>query len=332
VALDLATGAERWRFDTIPVDTQKGLPAAFAPFAFGPSGADVWAQPTYDALTGTLYIGTGQNFSPDETGRSTPYADAIIALDARTGKLRWSTQLTQGDVWVTGVANPRADGVFLDQDVGDAVKVYRLPNGRRVVGAGQKNGQYRILDARTGELLKSTRVVEQANGLGGLQTGGALTSDTVYQHGLHRLGEPGNELSFAGRVAALTLDGRPKWNIDIPFSPLVGGLAVANDVLYFVSPIAENPPFQASPEWALVAVEADSGELLTQLTFAGRALGSPAVLGGHVYVGFGNQALTQLGVDPVGGLYSIGLPTHCRADHGAHTDTHALPSHFAKGR
>ncbi len=62
VALDVKTGEERWRYNTI--EAAQPLPAGFAPFVKGPAGADVWGQPTYDALTRTVYIGTGQNFAP----------------------------------------------------------------------------------------------------------------------------------------------------------------------------------------------------------------------------------------------------------------------------
>jgi hypothetical protein len=56
---------------------------------------------------------------------------------------------------------------------------YRLADGRKVVGAGQKSGHYNVLDALTGEVLFRPQLVEQANQLGGLQTGGALAGDTL---------------------------------------------------------------------------------------------------------------------------------------------------------
>src|SRR5687768_4220684 len=45
VAFDVATGKERWRFYT--VDAAEPLPAARAPHELGPSGADIWGQPSY---------------------------------------------------------------------------------------------------------------------------------------------------------------------------------------------------------------------------------------------------------------------------------------------
>ena len=58
-----------------------GLGASFPPI-LGPSGAPVWNSPTYDAATGRVYFGSGENYStPADDG-----SDAVFAVDAATGK------------------------------------------------------------------------------------------------------------------------------------------------------------------------------------------------------------------------------------------------------
>ena len=322
VALDTSTGAELWRYETIPAASVGPLPTAFAPFRRGPSGADIWGQPTYDEQTHTVYIGTGQNFSPRLTAIppfSTARTDSIIALDADTGAEKWARQLTSGDIWVTGIPTPNrinpATGVpafplarvgFLDQDFGDSPKVYSLANGTRVVGAGQKSGAYHVLDASTGAVLFSTPHLQQANSLGGFQTGGGFAGDTVFQHGLAGLDATGSG-PFNGVVLALSLDGtQEKWRFERFLSPLAGELAIANDVVYVVSPVEETPP--ALQEFALYALDADSGQVLSRVPLPGRAVSSPVVSRGRIYAGMGNSAIGELGEDETGGLVCFGLP------------------------
>jgi polyvinyl alcohol dehydrogenase (cytochrome) len=305
VALDVATGAERWRFDTIDPGSVGPLPPEQAPFDRGPSGADIWGQPTLDESSDTIFIGTGQNFSPTAEGGSTGTSDAIIALDADSGAVRWITQLTQDDIWVTGIPNPTAGGRYLDQDVGDSPKVYTLPDGRRVVGAGQKSGVYHVLDAATGEIIASTPHLRQANSLGGFQQGGAIAGDLVFQHGLDRL----NFGLFNGVVTALSLDGsEERWRFQRLLTAPVGSLAVSNGVLFFQSPVDEPSPFQSPPQWALYGLEAETGSTLLRVPFDGRAISSPVISRGRVYLGKGNTAVAELGSDPEGGVISLGLP------------------------
>jgi polyvinyl alcohol dehydrogenase (cytochrome) len=307
VALHAATGEELWRYDTIPAAAVSPLPEAFAPFKIGPAGADIWGQPTYDWETHTVFIGTGQNFAPSSTG-GTPGSDSILALDADTGALKWATQLTSGDIWVTGMPNPDASGRFLDQDVGDAPKVYRLPGGRKVVGAGQKSGVYHVLDAHTGAIITSTPHLQPANTLGGFQQGGAMAYGRVFQHGLHGIPPVTGQGPFIGTVLALSLDGTQElWRWEKFVALLVGGVAVANGVILFQSPLEEAVPLQPPLEWALYAVNAFTGETLMRLPFPGRAVSSPVVSRGRVYLGKGNTAIGPIGTDFDGGLVCVGV-------------------------
>ena len=316
VALDVKTGNEQWRYETIAEEENQDLPESFSPFQRGPSGADIWGQPTYDPKTNTLYFGTGQHFSPDITGGSTPTSDAIIALNASTGEEKWVTQVTEGDIWVSGITNPDPDtGRFVDADFGDSPKIYQLSNGRRVIGAGQKDGRYHVLDARTGEIIKQTKYVEPTNSLGGFQQGGAFAEGIVFQHGLDRIGpitgDPLTQL-FNGSVFALSRNGTEElWRFDKFFSPLAGGLAIANGVVYLQSPLEEKTPSSDPPKWAFYALDASTGEVLRRITFDGRALSSPIVSRGRVYLGKGNTGASfveDLGIDKNGGLICLGLP------------------------
>lgn len=308
IALDIATGKQVWRYDTIAPSDVKPLPEAFLPFKLGPSGADIWGQPTFDPTSNTVYIGTGQNYSPNAQGSSTKTSDAIIALNASTGKPRWITQVTAGDIWVYGIPSPDANGKFTDQDFGDSPKIYFLRNGRKVIGAGQKSGTFWVLDATTGKVITKNELLKQANQLGGLQSGGAYGRGKVYVHGLDSLDVSTATGPFLGSVVALSPDGaQVKWRYDRPYSVFAGPLALANDLLYFVSPVEEAAPGTDPFQFALYALHADTGAIVARLPFPGRALSGPVVSRGHVYLVTGNQAVEALGTDNNGKILSLGL-------------------------
>jgi polyvinyl alcohol dehydrogenase (cytochrome) len=309
-ALDVESGAEKWRFHTAPPAAP--LPSERAPYLRGPSGASVWGQPSYDADTRTIYVGTGANYSPTASGDSTELTDAIVALDADTGTLKWSYQATKNDIWSEGEFNPKSGDTYLDADFGDSPKIYDLPGVGKVVGAGQKTGAYHVLDARSGALVKRTEHLKMFNTLGGFQNLGGYANGIVYEHGTDRLTEPSPLWEdFNGSVLALSPDGeRMLWRFDVPLSPLIGGLAIANDVLYVVSPFEEPLLFLSEPEWAFYAVDATSGRVLKRMAFPERAIASPVVSRGRVYVTEGNAAFTvlDLALDTTGGVLCLGLP------------------------
>src|SRR5262249_28835397 len=99
-AFDQATGKEAWRFWTVPrpgepkADTWQGK-------GIDHPGATTWLTGTYDPELDTVYWPTG-NPSPDligdDRGGDNLYSDSIVALDAKTGRLRWHFQFTPHDV------------------------------------------------------------------------------------------------------------------------------------------------------------------------------------------------------------------------------------------
>ncbi len=260
VALDLETGEERWRYEAIAASSQSAFPAdlivQLGGFEkYGPSGADVWSQPTYDPDSNTVYVSTGQLFSRAADGGGPTTYDSIIALDAANGQLRWSHQFSLTlDVWRFDIANPNADGAWLDRDMSDSPKIYRLADGRKVVAAGQKNGEMHVVDAASGELIRTAALIDQATTEGGLQSGGALAGNLVFQHGLDTSSVAG--APYDGVVLGVSGDAcAQRWRIALPGSPLLAGLAVANGVLYFQSPFEEAIDAPGMPAtWALYAV------------------------------------------------------------------------------
>jgi alcohol dehydrogenase (cytochrome c) len=135
-AFDAATGRRLWRFATV---------------APGRGGGHVWMPPTVDAHTGLVYAGTG-NPSPALTrarrSGCEDWVSGMVALDGRTGALRWGAHEVCGDVWDYDGGQPP---LLFDARVG----------GRRVraVGHANKSGTYWIRDAATGRPLAAPRAI-----------------------------------------------------------------------------------------------------------------------------------------------------------------------------
>ncbi|WP_203788638.1 outer membrane protein assembly factor BamB family protein [Paractinoplanes rishiriensis] len=182
-ALDAETGELAWRYWTVPEPVQVGTwPSGAA--RWEPSGAGVWSSPVIDPATRTLYVGTGQNY----TGSAGDF-DSLLALDARTGAVRWKQQVTDADTWRSLCNEPDAegycpglkDGSALDYDIGATPNLFRV-GGRTIVGVGQKSGVYHAFDARTGrvEWRRQLGVPLPSGGISGIQWGSSYDGRRLY--------------------------------------------------------------------------------------------------------------------------------------------------------
>ncbi len=143
VALDVETGDEVWRFQTIPAPGQRGSetwPTDSDVWRWG--GAGVWMTPTLDVDLGLAYIGTG-NAVPMWGGElragDNLFSVSVVALDLNTGEYKWHQQLVHHDLW--------------EHDLGTPLIVYDATvdgETRRVVAAMRTDGYLFRLDAKTG--------------------------------------------------------------------------------------------------------------------------------------------------------------------------------------
>lgn len=177
-ALDPRSGKIAWKFHVIPNKPSSQGKTPVGTEILGPSGAPVWNSPTYDAKRGLLYFGTGENYSSPADGNS----DAIFAIDAKTGKRRWTTQLTEGDAWNVGcmMGNdncPEERGP--DLDVASSPMLVDLGGGRQMIVAGQKSGVAHGIDPDTGEIVWRRRLGHGGT-QGGVHFGGAAEGARAY--------------------------------------------------------------------------------------------------------------------------------------------------------
>ena len=100
-AYDAATGALQWRAYTVPAAGEPGS-ESWAKSDAPPLGAPPWGTISYDPELGLVYFGTGQPTPWASTLRGIGdalYTNSILALDIKTGAIRWYFQVVPSDNW-----------------------------------------------------------------------------------------------------------------------------------------------------------------------------------------------------------------------------------------
>jgi polyvinyl alcohol dehydrogenase (cytochrome) len=140
VALDSNTGTGVWKNYTMAEPKPREKSSAGVQM-FGPSGGGIWSAPSIDPQRGVLYVGTGNGYSDPPQ----PTTDAIIAMDLKTGEIRWMKQ----------VAGPPDDRAKRGADYDfSASPVLVHANGRDLLIAAQKSGVVYALDPdKQGEIV-----------------------------------------------------------------------------------------------------------------------------------------------------------------------------------
>jgi polyvinyl alcohol dehydrogenase (cytochrome) len=181
-ALNAATGEVKWRSFTIPEEPKPVRMNPQGVQLYGPSGAGIWSSPAVDLKRGAVYVTTGDAYSDPAAATS----DAFVAFDIKTGKLLWSRQTTAGDAYTIACDLPEAlrancpEAKGPDFDFGSSPMLVDLPNGRRVLIAGQKSGVVHAVDPdKDGAIVWQTRV-GRGTALGGVQWGSAFDGRRVY--------------------------------------------------------------------------------------------------------------------------------------------------------
>ncbi len=180
VALDTATGEEIWKSYTIKEEPKEvGVSSAGLPI-FAPSGAPVWNTPALDEKRGLLYMGTGGNYSSPSQETS----DALLAMDMKSGEIKWVTQTTKGDAWnvacfpfVPSHANcPEEDGPDVDFA---AAMIHVVDGDREMMVGAQKSGDVYGIDPLSTEIIWHQKPGRGGN-QGGINFGLAADGGTVF--------------------------------------------------------------------------------------------------------------------------------------------------------
>ena len=283
VALNANTGRVIWKRYTAPD---------------GYSGNAVWQPPAIDLSRGSLYIGTGNNYTvPDavnsciatapvnqQTGcfAADDYFDSALSLTLLTGKVKWSRRLQGVDVWtVACVVNPNPmscpEPQSPDYDLSGSGPNL-LPN---LVGFGQKSGIYWALNPDNGALVWSSVVGPGGKG-GGIQWGTATDGTRIYVAVANSSHLPYTLLNgqtvTGGAWSALDVNtGKLLWQTADPDQAVDGGsVSLANGVL-----------FAPSASGNFRALNAATGQMLWSYFSGGSVIDGPSISNGVVFWGSG---------------------------------------------
>ena len=163
-AYDLETGAQKWRFFTVPHDPalgpQEGAHLERAVGTWDPKsqwqfggGGTVWDGMAYDADAKLVYIGTGNSSPYDWKARSPSGGDnlylvSIVAIHADNGEMAWYYQQVPGERWdYTATAKMILADVSIEG------------RKRQVLMQAPKDGYFYVLDRLTGEVISSKNYV-----------------------------------------------------------------------------------------------------------------------------------------------------------------------------
>jgi alcohol dehydrogenase (cytochrome c) len=190
---DIATGKELWRFWTVP----KPGDTAYATWTGGGAehgGAPTWFTGSYDRDTDTVYWQVGNpsaEYNGDNRMGDNLYSDCVLALDAKTGALKWYFQFTPHDLW--------------DWDATETVMLVDANwqgRPRKLLLQANRNGFFYVLDRVTGEFLSGKPFVRNLTWASGIDPKGR----PIYL--------PNQNPSEAGTLVCPSQDGASNW-----FSP-----------------------------------------------------------------------------------------------------------------
>ena len=148
--LDAATGKTLWKFDTVARQGQPGGDTWSNLPDLERAGGDTWITGTYDPKLHTTYWGTAQPKPWMRAARRTDganlYTSSTLALDPKTGQLKWFFQHVPGESFDLDEVFER---VLIDVD------------GRPLSFSAGKDGLLWKLDRRTGQYVDVGQIMFQ---------------------------------------------------------------------------------------------------------------------------------------------------------------------------
>jgi polyvinyl alcohol dehydrogenase (cytochrome) len=324
VTIRASDGGEIWRTFTTPEPRPTGKNSKGVQF-FGPSGATIWSAPTLDLKRKTVYIATGNGYSGPEIDT----ADAVMALDMDTGKVKWKHQVGSdmfnwgcGRGGVPDTNCPENAGI--DIDLGGSPVLVDVGEGKQVLVQGRKSATLHGLDPDTGKQIWEVRFGRGGAG-GGIQWGIAAGDGMVFaglgediagraRNGAEPPPLPADAVGNGGLLAFDPATGKMIWNTPMPAGTCEGKRGCQPSLK---SPAAAIPGvvFAAGGDGHLRAYESKTGRVIWDFDAArsfptvngieangGSTVATgPTIANGMVYINSGSSmpgnALLAFGVE-----------------------------------
>ena len=161
MAFKAADGEKIWGFYTIPSPDQTGGDTWKSPTSIEHGGGSVWTTFSLDRAAGLLLLPVGNpgpDFDNDSRLGTNLFTDSLVALDARTGELKWWHQLIGPDDrdWDTAV-----------------VSAFDAADGSKLAAAAGKDGVVHVVDRTTGKQVSGVPLVSRYMNTAGPVPGGS---------------------------------------------------------------------------------------------------------------------------------------------------------------
>jgi alcohol dehydrogenase (cytochrome c) len=258
------TGQEVWRFWTVPKPGEPGS-ETWQGSDIEHGGAPTWFTGSYDPDLDLVYWPTGnpaKEYNGDDRKGDNLYASCILALERKTGKLKWYYQFTPHDLWDWDATQT---SVLVDADWrGEARKLMLHAN---------RNGFFYVFDREDGELLLATAFVKNLTWASGIGADG------------RPIKRPNQEPSPAGTKVCPSQDGATNWFAP-SFNPATGHYYVQTFEKCSIYTKSPQGPWESGksylggsqktasdprPQRILRAIDIHSGDIAWELPQAGPA-------------------------------------------------------------
>jgi polyvinyl alcohol dehydrogenase (cytochrome) len=221
-ALDAYTGKVSWKTHVIQEEPKPTKKNSAGTQMYGPAGGSIWSSPTLDLKRKLIYVGTGDSY----TDVATTSTDAIVAIEMKSGAIKWVNQVLPNDNYVVGCRTAGVGNcpnpVGPDFDFGSSTILRKLPNGKQVLLAGQKAGILYALDPDHGGKTLWQVQVGTGSALGGIEWGFAADQNTVYVP----ISNPGGSGEKRASLSALNIaTGKVIWSARAPDAVCAWGRA-----------------------------------------------------------------------------------------------------------
>ena len=192
----------------------------------------------------------------------------MLAIDYKTGKLKWSKQFTPRDVF------PKGNPTGKDVDVGGSPNLW-TSNGRDLVGVGDKGGRYHALDRDSGKLVWETSLTP------GSFFGGVIGSSAFVDGKLvmsSNIGDPKtNAPTSSSEIFALDpATGHIEWKSGKLNGKIFGPVSAVPGVA-----------FVGTDARLLMALDSKTGKKLWSFTAPNQTACGPSIVDGRVLWGYG---------------------------------------------
>ena len=288
-AYEQSTGREVWRFWTVPKPGEPGSETWIGK-AIEHGAAATWLTGSYDSQLDLVYWTTG-NPGPDYDGSErlgdNLYSSSVVALEAKTGKLKWYFQFTPHNLWDW---DSTQTPVLVDADW--------QGRRRKLLLHANRNGFFYVLDRTDGKLLLAKQFIKKLTWAKEIGPDGRPVLN------------PGQVPTLEGATVCPSMQGATNW-FSTAFNPSTG--------LYYVSTLESCNIFTSrSMEWragrnfmagtnvlgpdhkmekVLRAIDITTGAIRWELPQAGTGNSWGGVLGtstGLVFFGEDGYAFTAL--------------------------------------